>query len=132
LAKLDIPAQQGRHGEGAALERIASTAQPPPAPGPARPPVQPFAPGATPMGAADLPAGFDPQDVSGGYDEALFAPSDRPHEPLTHGAPFGDGANFTPMPAEDEWAFRRRIADQLEQDPAPSLQPYIAKLRAGG
>jgi hypothetical protein len=72
------------------------------------------------------------EDASGGYDDALFAPTDRPDEPITHGAPFGAGANFVALPYEDEFAFRRRVADELESSGTASLNPYIAKLRTGG
>lgn len=131
MAKLDIPAQQGAHGQAAALERMASTvpAERQPAQRSAAPVVQPFA--TKGPGSPGVPLGQE-GDVSGGYDNALFAPSDRPHEPITHGAPFGEGANFVQLPYEDEYAFRRRIADELSKDPTPSLAPYIEKLRAGG
>ncbi len=79
-------------------------------------------------GAAQAPA----EDVSGGYDEALFAPTDRAAEPITHGAPFGPGANFVMLPYENERAFLLRVADQLESSGTPGLGPYLAKLRAGG
>jgi len=96
------------------------------APAPQRPqrvqPINPVAEGTRP----------EDDDASGGYDEALFAPSDRPDEPITHGAPFGPGANFVALPYEDEYAFRRRVADELESSGPASLGPYIAKLRTGG
>jgi len=71
--------------------------------------------------------------VSGGYDEALFGPTWRPEEPITHGAPFGPGRSFVILPYEDERSFVLRVADQLEHsDQGGALGRYIAKLRAGG
>ncbi len=116
-------------GEGAALRRMAGTVPAPP-PNPASPaparrvPVQPVL-----AGAGAQP---DQTDVSGGYDEALFAPTDRPDEPITHGAPFGPGANFTVLPYENQRGFLLRVASQLEGSGTPGLKPYLDKLRAGG
>ena len=129
MAKKDFPAPEGApHGTGAALERISRVAPPQPAQ-PAQPPpaprVQPFAPRTLGTTLAEE------EDISGGYDDVLFGPSDRPNEPLTHGAPFGPGSNFVPLPYEDEYAFRRRIADELDADGSPSLAPFVAKLRSG-
>jgi len=124
----DIPAPEGApFGTGAALERMSEVV--PAQRQRARPQVQPFV--TRGPGSPGAPLGEE-EDVSGGYDEALFAPSHRPDEPLTQGAPFGPGSNFVPLPYEDEWAFRRRIADELSVDPTPSLQPFIDKLRSGG
>ena len=124
----DIPAPEGApFGTGAALERMSEVV--PAQRQRARPQVQPFV--TRGPGSPGAPLGEE-EDVSGGYDEALFAPTHRPDEPLTQGAPFGPGSNFVPLPYEDEWAFRRRIADELSVDPTPSLQPFIDKLRSGG
>lgn len=71
-------------------------------------------------------------DVSGGYDEALFSPTDRPHEPITHGAPFGAGASFIPLPTEDNYTFLNRVGDALASTPdAQALAPYISAIRKG-
>ncbi len=118
------------HGTGADLRRLAGTVRAPnPAPvlppqtGPARP---------VPTRGPEAALAED-EDVSGGYDEALFGPSDRPDEPITAGAPFGPGRSFVILPYEDERAFARRVANQLESSSdAPSLKPYIEKLRNGG
>jgi hypothetical protein len=124
----DIPAPEGApFGTGAALEQMSEVV--PAQRQRARPQVQPFA--TRGPGSPGAPLGEE-EDVSGGYDDVLFAPSHRPDEPLTQGAPFGPGSNFVPLPYEDEWAFRRRIADELSVDPTPSLQPFIDKLRSGG
>src|SRR5207249_1857480 len=83
-------------------------------------------------GALESPTGQPPTDLNGGFDQALFAPTDRPTEPITAGAPFGPGANYVPKPYESDRAFALRVADQLEQTPtAGDLGPYINKLRWG-
>ncbi len=76
---------------------------------------------------------LEDEDVSGGYDEALFSPTWRPEEPITHGASFGPGRSFVILPYEDERSFVLRVADQLEaSDQGGALSRYVAKLRAGG
>lgn len=119
--------EDAEHGTGAALRRLAGTVQAPaptPTPVPQGRPVRvaPHAPG-----VAD-----DQEDATGGYDDVAFGPSDRPDEPITHGAPFGAGANFVALPYEDEFTFRHRVADELERDGPGSLRPYVEKLRTGG
>lgn len=80
----------------------------------------------------DVPPAEDPNaDLNDGYDDALFGPTMRPTEPLTHGAPFGPGANFVPRPDEDNRSFSLRVADELEATGSAALAPYIAKLRFG-
>jgi hypothetical protein len=70
--------------------------------------------------------------VSGGYDTALFAGTDRPTEPVTSGAAFGPGPNYVPQPYESDRAFALRVASQLEQSgTASKLTGYIEKLRWG-
>jgi hypothetical protein len=115
-------------GTGAALRRIAGVvdargAPPAPEPEPGRRgrvvPPNPLAP---------------PPPLTDGYDEALFAPTDRPDEPITAGVPFGPGPGITRLPSETDRAFALRVADLLEQRPEVSerLRAYIDKLRAGG
>jgi hypothetical protein len=71
-------------------------------------------------------------EMNDGYDPALFAQTDRPNEPITHGAPFGPGASFVPMPAEDNFTFLNRVADELSTSPdAGALAPYISEIRKG-
>lgn len=57
------------------------------------PPTPQVAPATAPPGAA-------PQGPMAGDAGHLLRPTERPDEPLTHGAPFGPGANSTP-PAGD-------------------------------
>lgn len=71
-------------------------------------------------------------EMNEGYDQALFARTDRPNEPITHGAPFGAGASYVPMPAEDNYQFLNRVADELQSSPdAAALAPYITEIRRG-
>lgn len=72
-------------------------------------------------------------DLNGGLDGELFGPSRRPNEPVTHGAPFGPGADFTPLPQETDRAFMLRVADDLTQSPAATNQTkkYLARIRLG-
>lgn len=130
MAGDDLRKPEGaEHGTGVALRRLAGAVQAPraePAPRPERRPVSDVEPVEGP-GAEE-----QDEDSTGGYDDAVFAPSDRPDEPITHGAPFGPGANFVALPYEDEFAFRRRVADELESSGPASLGPYIEKLRTGG
>jgi hypothetical protein len=55
---------------------------------------------------AVLPSGMDE------YDEELLGPS-RTDRPITHGAPYGLGANFAPARDETEQDYRRRVAEDL-------------------
>jgi hypothetical protein len=120
------------HGESAELARLAANVTrvpaggPPPSATPAQPQAQSPqpAPGPTP-GGPPAPA----SDLSGGYDQALFAPTQRPDEPITHGAPFGPGANFVQAPSEDNRTFALRVAGQLASD--PGLAPFVAAIQQG-
>jgi hypothetical protein len=72
-------------------------------------------------------------DLNDGFDDYLFAETSRPAEPLTHGSPFGAGANFVPRPAETPRSFMLRVAADLERAPGagPEVQKLIARIRAG-
>lgn len=76
---------------------------------------------------------LDPNvELNGGFDKALFGSTARPDEAVTHGAPFGDGANWTPRPNEDDYTFLLRVADDLDASPmSKSLSTYTAKIRRG-
>lgn len=79
----------------------------------------------------DVLANGDPfTDDNDGFDEALLAPTGRPDEPITMGAPFGPGTNFLKRPDEDDRGFALRVANELEGDPA--LSQFVRKLRMGG
>lgn len=50
----------------------------------------------------------------------LFSDTDRPDEPISAGAAWGAGPNFTKLPAESDMEFRRRVASTLLKDPNTS------------
>lgn len=112
------------HGSTAALQRMAQaipiTAE------------QAAAPPGRPADAAPDPE-MDPNvELNGGFDRALFAPTARPDEPITQGAPFGEGANWVPSRNEDDFTFLLRVADDLDASPlANTLSTYTAKIRRG-
>jgi hypothetical protein len=57
--------------------------------------------------------------VPGGEEEDfIFGPSERPDEPLTQGAPFGQGSDFLRMSYESDDQFTRRIASQIVAAPS--------------
>jgi hypothetical protein len=72
-------------------------------------------------------------ELNNGADALLFGPSDRPDEPVTHGAPFGPGASFTAEPDETQRSFLLRVADSLDASPAATAQArrYITRIRLG-
>lgn len=80
----------------------------------------------------------DPEDdadteLNDGYDSALFAPTNRPDVPVTNGAPFGEGANYVPLPSEDDFTFMQRVANDLDSGPqSGQLREFISKIRLGG
>ncbi len=107
------------HGTSAGLARLASSV-------PDQPPLGP--PGSP---ENEGPAGGPVQELNDGYDEVIMSPTSRPDEPITAGAPFGPGPNFVRLPSEDDRTFMLRVADELSTSDAPSLGPYIAKIREG-
>lgn len=112
------------HGESASLARLAAPPQGPPAPNPSA--------GPSPAQAAPAPGGVlptDAPDLNSGFDAALLAPSHRPNEPVTAGASFGPGPNFTQAAYEDDRTFQLRVADTLQTD--PKLSPFVDALRTG-
>lgn len=68
---------------------------------------------------APMPAGAPPQQNTG-FEDILFAPTDRPHEPITAGAPFGPGPSFTRYAHESDEDFKMRVAAQLLSSPVAS------------
>ena len=121
--------QGSDHGASAALGRLQAAVPVPGGAGGATP-----APGAEPQGVAPgpPPAGQVP-DQNGGYDAALFAPSDRTHEPITQGAPFGPGASFVPQDQESDRDFLVRVATTIESSPGASNQvkAFAAAVKSG-
>jgi hypothetical protein len=76
---------------------------------------------------AGMPPGME--DVG----ERLFAPTDRPNEPLTDGMPFGPGRNSVPPRGETEQQARTRTANELRVSPyqSPEVAEFISRLEKG-
>lgn len=129
--EIQVRAGEGSdYGASAALQRQQAgvPAQAPVAAGPSAPPVQ-AAPG--PPGSA--PTVGEQPDLNGGYDPSLFGPTDRTHEPVTSGVPFGPGPSFVPKPQESDRDFLSRVAGSLEQSPGASNQvkAFAAAVKSG-
>lgn len=104
------------HGATAALGRLQKAAQP--GGGSPQPGFEQAAGAALPA-APVQPGVGDHADMNDGLDPVLFGQSERPGEPITHGAPFGPGANFIPKPFEDDFTFKTRVVQELRAAPAP-------------
>lgn len=81
--------------------------------------------------AADQgPPEFTPQTPE---EKFLFGPTDRPNEPITHGAPFGPGASYAPSAYESDDALIQRVAQQIGTTPgaAPELRAFAARVARG-
>lgn len=101
------------HGQQAALERLAHAV-----PAPRQGALQPAPPG---IGEAN-----------DGFDEVLFAPTERPDEPITAGVDFGPGPPALRRPAETERSYMLRLAEVLERSSlSGELAAYIEAIRAG-
>lgn len=57
-----------------------------------------------------------------GMDSWLFSGTDRPDEPVSAGAPWGAGPNFTKLPSEGDVEFRKRVANMLLNDPSTGAE----------
>lgn len=82
----------------------------------------------------DLGAEFDMGDpLNGELEDVLFAPTERPDEPLTAGVEFGPGPLTVPFPGETERDFRLRVADSLSSSPSatPSVRAFADRLLRG-
>lgn len=100
---------------------------------------------AVPMGAQPTPtAPGGPPSAAGGQAgppppapgslTPLTAPSQRPDEPLTAGAPFGPGPNSTglPTPQQQQWMNTHQMISELAaQQPSGSLATLLAYLNGG-
>lgn len=79
--------------------------------------------------------GVDEEDFApqGDEDAFLFSQTDRPSEPLTAGAPFGEGPDMTPYALENEEDFADRVAEDLMTRPGVSkdLKAWAQRRRAG-
>jgi hypothetical protein len=75
-----------------------------------------------------------PEDFSpSGEDNFLFAPTDRPEEPVSAGAPFGAGPDFTKYAYESDEQFLQRSLGTLASQPGafPEVKQLAAKNAKG-
>lgn len=67
------------------------------------------------------------------FDKTLFSPTDHPGEPVTHGAPFGPGADFLNDGPEGDAAFLRRAAYDTAVAPGADVRArsYATRVARG-
>lgn len=71
-------------------------------------------------------------DLTGGLDNLVFGPTDRPHEPITQGAPVGEGSNSV----GDARSAKERMQDTAlkiinNPDVSPTTSAIMAKILRG-
>lgn len=68
-----------------------------------------------------------------GLDHKIFGRTDRPGEPVTTGAPFGDGPDVIRWRNESEREFRMRVAKEIANSPLASkrTKAWAARLSRG-
>ena len=76
---------------------------------------------------------IEPQGRVTEHDDILFAGTDHPNEPITTGAPFGPGANFTTQGPERDSEFLARAAAEIAASPAasPRVRAFVARVARG-
>lgn len=81
-------------------------------------------------GPAEEPEPYQP---SGPEEEFLFAPSDRPAEPVTAGVPVGEGPDASRYAIESPQAYKERMLSQMEQRAGQSrdVRRFIERARKG-
>ena len=73
----------------------------------------------------------EPHQPQGPEDQFLFSPTDRPNEPITHGAAFGPGAGAIQGPSDDQLV--EQVSQQALNDPAaPTAMRRFAQRQAQG
>lgn len=78
----------------------------------------------------DPTTAYNPQSPS---EQFLYGPSTRPNEPVTAGAPFGPGPDFTAGAYETQAQFVQRISTELSQgaNATPEVKQFAARVQAG-
>lgn len=64
-------------------------------------------------------ADYTPENVDM---EFLTSPTDRPQEPLSHGAPFGPGADFTPHQFTNDASMMRQVVQRMAAAPGADAE----------
>ena len=83
------------------------------------------------MGLIGTGQGPEPHQPANPEEQFLFSQTDRPDEPITHGAPFGPGAGALPGPTDDQLA--DQVVQQAANDPnAPPQMRAFAQRQAAG
>lgn len=90
-------------------------------------PISPFQPQIQPLQPQPVPPHKPVGDLTG-FDDILFAPSDRPEEPITAGAPFGPGPMFVRQGYESDEEFLARIAAEIAE--SPNATSYVKSFAA--
>lgn len=86
----------------------------------------------TPKAQAQVPSAPATGDMTGGWDQQLFSPTNRPNEPATAGAMFGAGPAWVRRPGESDSLFRQRVAQSLlAQGNTPLIRSLVTRLLAG-
>lgn len=96
--------------------------------GAAKPYLRPGAEPALSGSALDPGAAIEPDMMP-----AVLRPTSRPTLPVTHGLPYGPGANFTQAPDEPPERFRQRVAASLAASPlaTPAVKALADRLAKG-
>jgi hypothetical protein len=76
---------------------------------------------------------IEPQGKVTDFDSVLFRGTDHPDEPITHGAPFGPGADFLAGGPEGDNAFLRRAAYETALAPGADnrARAYATRVARG-
>lgn len=76
----------------------------------------------------------EPEFTPGNAAEAfMFSPTDRGQEPITAGAPFGDGSNYVRQSYESDDDLMQRVASSIAAKPdAPAeVKEFLARVMRG-
>lgn len=75
----------------------------------------------------------EPHQPQGPEEQFLFSPTDRPGEPITHGAPFGPGAPNVRGAFSSDADVVSQVATQLQQaDVGADTKAWLARAQVEG
>jgi hypothetical protein len=76
------------------------------------------------------PESFQPQSPE---QEFLYSQTDRPNEPITHGAPFGPGPSLAVAASESPQETLQRIGQQVGESAyaTPEVQAFLHQIQNG-
>ena len=85
------------------------------------------------MGLIGTGQGPEPHQPANPEEQFLFSQTDRPNEPITHGAPFGPGANTVRGAFSSDADVVQQVAAQLSRsDIGPDTRAWLARAQAEG